>query len=94
MEIQILVLGLNCYTNQELEQLATLFNEEYNLKKLPSSEYYLLCLIPENDVVEISEEMEEISKYHSNPAWEIITRNINSQAELDSLANQLYFEKT
>lgn len=92
MEIQILVIGLNCYQEQELQELITLLKDSYNLKKLPSSEHYILYLIPENDGVEISEELEDISKHHSNPAWEIITRNINNQTELDSIANELYFE--
>jgi hypothetical protein len=92
MEIQILVLGLTAYNEQELKEIVNLLKGEYDLKKLPSNDNYLLCLVPKNDVVEISEEMDELSKHHNNPAWEIISRNIESQAQLDSLATELYFE--
>lgn len=92
MILKILVIGLKCYDERELQEIIFLAKENYKLKKLPSSDHYLLCVIPDNEEVEIMEEMEEISKSHGNPAWEIITRTINSQAELTALPTILYYE--
>lgn len=92
MEINILVIGLKAYNDRELNELFSLLNEEYRLKKLPSSEEYLLCCVPDNETTEITEELTEISKKHNNPAWEIITRKINSQLELEGLPIILYYE--
>lgn len=92
MIIKILVIGLTCYSDQEITEITSLLKEEYEIKKLPSSKHYLLALVSEHEVIEIIEEMEEISKTHSNPAWEIITREINNQIELENLPHVLFHE--
>lgn len=92
MEMNILIVGVKCYNEKELKELIFLLKENFKLKKLPSSEQYLLCCVLDSDVVEISEELEEISKGHSNPAWEIVTRRINNQKDLDELPTILYLE--
>lgn len=92
MEIKILIVGIKCYNEKELKELISLLKDDFKLKKLPSSDEYLLCCVPDNEVKDISEEMHEISKGHSNPAWEIITRQINSQTDLEELPIALYFE--
>jgi len=92
MEINILVIGIKAYNDRELNELVFLLKEEYHLKKLPSSEEYLLCCVPDNEITEITEELTEISERHNNPAWEIITRKISSQLELERLPMILYHE--
>lgn len=92
MEMNILIVGVKCYNEKELKELVFLLKEDFKLKKLPSSEQYLLCCVPDSDVVEISEELEDISKSHSNPAWEIVTRQINNQKDLDELPTVLFLE--
>lgn len=37
-------------------------------------------------------EYKKIHKGHNNPAWEIVTRQINNQKDLDELPTVLYFK--
>lgn len=92
MEIKILVIGVKNYNERELKEVIFLIKEEFKLKKLPSSEEYLICCIPDHDITEIQEELEELSKNHSNPSWEIITKKVNNQSELEALPKILYYE--
>lgn len=92
MELNILIIGVKKYTEKELNEIISITRDDYQLKRLPSNEHYLICAVNEFEVEDITSDLEEISKSHFNPAWEIQTRNINSQSELEALPSILLYE--
>lgn len=92
MELTILIIGLKKYNEKELDEIISLAKDDYQLMRLPSNEHYLICAVNEIEVEEIRADLEEISRSHSNPAWEIQTRNINSQSDLELLPTILFYE--
>lgn len=93
MKIKILVLGITCYEEQELKEIVSLLETEFNVFKLPSNETYSLFAIRDEEEEDITLEMEDLSSSHSNPAWEIISREFNNNSELQKLADVLVLEE-
>ncbi|WP_028298739.1 hypothetical protein [Olivibacter sitiensis] len=91
MEMQILVVGITCFSMDDLKQIKGLLRDEYGLKRLPSNDTYLLCYVPEGLEDDILSDLDD--RHFSNPAYEIIRRDINSQAELEALSYQLLLEE-
>lgn len=85
MKLNVLVIGITCYKKNELAELVNFLNQEMNLQKLPSTDEYLLVNILDWELEEVKQEMEAFNLKHSNPAWEIIYPDINSQDELSTL---------
>jgi len=91
MEIQILVVGITRFRMDELKAIKELLRDEYDLKRLPSNDTYLLCYVPEGLEDDILSDLNDMN--FMNPAYEIIIRDINSQAELQALSYQLLLEE-
>ncbi|MCL4639024.1 MAG: hypothetical protein M5Z89_08545 [Olivibacter sp.] len=91
MEIQVLVVGITCFNFGELKSIKELLQKEYDLKRLPSNDAYLLCYVPKGLEEDILRDLDDMN--FVNPAYEIITREINTQAELEALSYQLLFEE-
>jgi hypothetical protein len=84
MRLNVLVINTEIIKGDDLEANINIAKNDYECARLPSFNHYLLCAVHDDDVEDILTDIEDL--HISNPAYEITTREVNNQTELNSLS--------
>lgn len=83
MKLNVFVVNTEIIEGEELDKVVDLCMG-LDCKRIKSYNHLLLCIVPDNNVQELMEEMEELDL--SNPAYEIGVREVNNNEELSALS--------
>ncbi|MEN0053559.1 MAG: hypothetical protein AAGC65_07810 [Mucilaginibacter sp.] len=90
MKLNVLVINTDIIKGENLEAVIQIAKNDYECLRLPSSNHYILCAVLDEYVDDILTDLEDLNL--SNPAFEITSREINSQIELEALSLILQME--
>lgn len=90
MKLNVFVVNTEIIQGDDLENIIKIAKDDYDCKRLPSHNHYLLCAVHDDYVDDLLSDVEALDI--SNPAYEITVRDIKSQAELEALSLILQLE--
>lgn len=90
MKLNVLVINTDIIKGEDLKAVIDIAKDDYQCARLPSQNHFLLCAVHDDYLEDILTDLEDLNI--SNPAYEITTREINNQAELEALSIILQLE--